>query len=62
MRQLTNREKLQLTEELRVAKIKVLINWDFSNEEISELLRLSITEVNIYVKKYNLRGLLGDLV
>ena len=55
MRKLTNREKLQLDEDLRIAKIKVLCRWGYNNEEIAKILSLPITEVNIYDKKYNLR-------
>lgn len=55
MRRLTAKEKLQLHEDLSVAKTKVLIKWDYTNEEIAKVLGLPITEINIYVKKYKLR-------
>lgn len=55
MRRLTAKEKLQLSEELKVAKINVLIKWGYSNEEIAKILSIGVTEVNIYVKKYSMR-------
>ena len=54
MRKLTIKEKLQLHEDLSVAKIQVLMNWDYTNDEIAKILSLPITEVNIYIKKHNL--------
>lgn len=54
MRKLTQREKLQLHEDLSVAKIRVLMDWDYTNEEIAKILGLPVTEVNVYVKKHNI--------
>ena len=54
MRKLTQREKLQLHEDLSVAKIRVLIDWEYTNEEIAKILGLPITEVNVYIKKYGI--------
>ena len=54
MRKLTQKEKLKLHEDLSVAKIRVLTDWEYTNEEIAKILGLPVTEVNIYVKRYNI--------
>lgn len=62
MRQLTAKEKLQLKEELKVAQIRILLEWDFELDDIARILKIGITEVRIYVKKYDLgETLLDDL-
>ena len=55
MKKLSPKEKLQLREDLIVAKMSVLIKWNYSDEEIAKVLGLPMTEINIYVKKHKLR-------
>lgn len=59
MRKLTAKQKLQLHEDLSVAKVRVLVDWGYNNEEIAKILNLPLTEVNIYIKKYDIKPILN---
>ena len=55
MRKLTKKEYLDLGEELGVAKIKVLVKWGFSTEEIAKGMELPKSVIRRIIKKHNIK-------
>jgi len=55
MRKLERKELRLLGNDLNVAKIKVLVKWGFSDEEIANIMSMSTTVVCRIMNKYGIK-------